>query len=78
MYHSLHELVPEAAPAERSPRVFGHVSDVYRAKCRLDGRLYCLRRIEGTSLQYAASEKLRKLANAFERDRFQARERSSI
>ncbi|KAJ9121644.1 hypothetical protein QFC22_002264 [Naganishia vaughanmartiniae] len=50
VYHSLHELVPDAAPAERSPRVFGHVSDVYRAKCRLDGRLYCLRRIEGFKL----------------------------
>lgn len=47
VYHSLHELVPEATPQERSPRVFGYVSDVYRAKCRLDGRLYCLRRIEG-------------------------------
>ncbi|KAJ9107878.1 hypothetical protein QFC19_002621 [Naganishia cerealis] len=50
VYHSLHELVPDATPAERSPRVFGYVSDVYRAKCRLDGRLYCLRRIEGFKL----------------------------
>jgi PAB-dependent poly(A)-specific ribonuclease subunit 3 len=49
VYHSLHELLPEATPQEKSPRVFGYVSDVYRAKCRLDGRLYCLRRIEGQS-----------------------------
>ncbi|KAJ9114415.1 hypothetical protein QFC20_001558 [Naganishia adeliensis] len=55
VYHSLHELVPEATPQERSPRVFGYVSDVYRAKCRLDGRLYCLRRIEGFKLAKEAA-----------------------
>lgn len=50
VYHSLHTLYAESTPQERSPRVFGFVSDCYRAKCRLDGRLYCLRRIEGFKL----------------------------
>ncbi|GHJ87660.1 hypothetical protein NliqN6_4062 [Naganishia liquefaciens] len=55
VYHSLHELIPEATPQERSPRVFGYVTDVYRAKCRLDGRLYCLRRVEGFKLAKEAA-----------------------
>ena len=37
----------EATPQERSMRVFGYITDAYRARCRLDGRLYCLRRVEG-------------------------------
>ena len=39
----------EATPQERSMRVFGYITDAYRARCRLDGRLYCLRRVEGQS-----------------------------
>jgi PAB-dependent poly(A)-specific ribonuclease subunit 3 len=47
VYHSLHLLTASSTPQERSPRVFGFLTEVYRATCRLDGRLYCLRRIQG-------------------------------
>lgn len=65
VYHSLHALVSSAtlaaspgpgggpggsgAGGERSARVFGFLTECYRATCRLDGRLYCLRRIQGAS-----------------------------
>ncbi len=51
VYHELHTLYAEGTTTERSPRVFGFLSDVYRARCTLDGRLYCLRRIEGESTE---------------------------
>lgn len=47
VYHALHTLLADVTPQERSMRVFGYITDSYRARCRLDGRLYCLRRVEG-------------------------------
>lgn len=55
VYHSLHLLSATSTPQERSPRVFGFLTDVYRATCRLDGRLYCLRRIQGFKLAKEAA-----------------------
>lgn len=51
VYHSLHTLVAGASlPDSASLRLFGYKTDVYRARCRLDARLYCLRRVEGFKL----------------------------
>lgn len=63
--HSYHSLVPLDVHAERSDRVFGYTSTVYKAFSKQDGHTYALRRVEGFKLINEASiglvEKWRKL-----------------
>lgn len=48
--NSYHSLVPLDTSLEKSTRVFGHPSWVYKACSNVDGKLYALRRIEGFRL----------------------------
>lgn len=58
VYHSLHPLEPGtvgttgpggATTVEKSKRVFGLATEVYKAMSEVDGNAYVLRRVEGTS-----------------------------
>ncbi|RUP48567.1 hypothetical protein BC936DRAFT_144400 [Jimgerdemannia flammicorona] len=45
--HVYHSLYPLDEHQEKSPKVFGYPTSVYKAVCTVDGRTYALRRIEG-------------------------------
>lgn len=66
--HFYHSLVPLDIHAERSERVFGYPSVVYKAFSKQDGLTYALRRLEGFKLVNEASialvERWRKLVCA--------------
>lgn len=48
--HVYHSLVPIDTNLEKSTRVFGYPTWAYKACSNKDGRMYCLRRIEGYRL----------------------------
>ncbi|KAF9355198.1 PAB-dependent poly(A)-specific ribonuclease subunit 3 [Mortierella sp. NVP85] len=48
--HEYHSLYPLDPTQEKSTEVFGYQSSVYKSMCSVDGRTYCLRRIEGFRL----------------------------
>ncbi|RUS34651.1 hypothetical protein BC938DRAFT_479338 [Jimgerdemannia flammicorona] len=48
--HVYHSLYPLDEHQEKSPKVFGYPTSVYKAVCTVDGRTYALRRIEGFRL----------------------------
>lgn len=48
--HVYHSLFPLDTNSEKSTRMFGHPTWVYRATSNYDGRIYCLRRVEGYRL----------------------------
>lgn len=48
--HVYHSLVPIDINLEKSTRVFGHPTWAYKACSNKDGKMYCLRRIEGYRL----------------------------
>ncbi|KAG0245012.1 PAB-dependent poly(A)-specific ribonuclease subunit 3 [Mortierella sp. GBA43] len=48
--HEYHSLYPLEPAQEKSTEVFGYQSSVYKSMCSVDGRTYCLRRIEGFRL----------------------------
>lgn len=48
--HVYHSLFPLDTNSEKSTRMFGHATWVYRATSNNDGRIYCLRRIENYRL----------------------------
>jgi len=45
--HVYHSLYPLDQRQEKSMKTFGYPSWVYKSVCSVDGRVYCLRRIEG-------------------------------
>ncbi|CAB4385205.1 unnamed protein product [Rhizophagus irregularis] len=48
--HVYHSLYPLDQRQEKSIKIFGYPSWVYKSVCSVDGRVYCLRRIEGFRL----------------------------
>ncbi|CAG8482290.1 13344_t:CDS:10 [Funneliformis caledonium] len=48
--HVYHSLYPLDQRQEKSIKIFGYPSWVYKSVCLVDGRVYCLRRIEGFRL----------------------------
>ncbi|CAG8536238.1 2113_t:CDS:10 [Paraglomus brasilianum] len=48
--HVYHSLYPLESLSESLGKVFGYPTSVYKSVCTVDGRVYCLRRIEGYRL----------------------------
>ncbi|CAG8725960.1 3621_t:CDS:2, partial [Scutellospora calospora] len=48
--HVYHSLYPLDLRQDKSVKIFGYPSFTYKSICNVDGRVYCLRRIEGFRL----------------------------
>lgn len=59
--HVYHSLVPLDTSSEKSTKVFGYPSWAYKCESNLDGKIYCMRRIEGYRLTNEKTMKLLKL-----------------
>lgn len=59
--HVYHSLVPLDTSSEKSTKIFGYPSWAYKCESNLDGKIYCMRRIEGYRLTNEKTMKLLKL-----------------